>query len=315
MRIRIAWLLVALFLFASCSSTTRSVSVPASRTYHGTASVGDFMTITIDSNAHTIAYTDISNGDSGTVPYIVNSDGTYTLNDPKRNLVTAYEVPSYALLIQAAKTGPNLNTPSLITAVDSGQISMSTWAGHSYNYMQFHTAAGGLEVGSANISAQGVGSNSSYWPYGALNQSGSSFNIGTIDITQAGLDPSGTFLKIPDQGGSYDYVFGTANGVFAVDTANGAILGLKKASSKDFDSSFAGTYKAIYYQKTAASTGMEYRNRKCQPGKCHAGCHRSWQRYGQRPSGQYDCPGRADTRGGYQLLHTCPVKTRRESLG
>jgi len=241
---------------ASCTSTTRSVSVPASRVYHGTASVGDFMTITLDSNAQTIAYTDISNGDGGTVPYIVNSDGTYTLNDPKGNLVTAYEVPSYALLIQAAKTGPNLNTPSLITAVDSGQISMSTWAGHSYNYMQFRTAAGGLEVGSANISAQGVGSNSSYWPYGALNQSGSSFNTGTIDITQAQLDSSGTFLKISDQGGSYDYVFGTANGVFAVDTANGAILGLKKASSKDFDSSFAGTYKAIYYQKTGASTGM-----------------------------------------------------------
>jgi hypothetical protein len=256
MRIRGAGLLFLLFLLTSCTSTTRSVSVPASRTYHGTASVGDFMTITIDSNAQTIAYTDISNGDSGTVPYIVNSDGTYTLNDPKGNLVTAYEVPSYALLIQAAKTGPNLNMPALITAVDSGQISMSTWAGHSYNYMQFRTAAGGLEVGSANISAQGVGSNSSYWPYGALNQSGSSFNTGTIDITPAQLDSSGTFLKIPDQGGSYDYVFGTANGVFAVDTASGAILGLKKASSKDFDSSFAGTYKAIYYQKTGASTGM-----------------------------------------------------------
>src|SRR3979411_2244274 len=81
MRIRSAGLLFTLFLLASCTSTTRS-SVPASRIYHGTASVGDFMTITLDSNAQTIAYTDVSNGDSGTVPYIVNSDGTYTLNDP-----------------------------------------------------------------------------------------------------------------------------------------------------------------------------------------------------------------------------------------
>ena len=40
-----------------------------------------------------------------------------------------------------------------------------------------------------------------------------------------------------------------------MDTANGAILGLKKAASKDFDASFAGTYNAIYYQKTGATTG------------------------------------------------------------
>src|SRR5690242_17328940 len=55
--------------------------------------------------------------------------------------------------------------------------------------------------------------------------------------------------------GPSDYVFGTPNGIFAVDTPNGAILGLKKVASKNFDSSFAGTYKAIYYQKTGATTG------------------------------------------------------------
>jgi hypothetical protein len=31
---------------------------------------------------------------------------------------------------------------------------------------------------------------------------------------------------------------------------------LKKAAAKDFDPSFAGTYHAIYYQKTGASTGV-----------------------------------------------------------
>ena len=102
---------------------------PSSRVYHGTASVGDFMTITIDSGAQTIAYTDVSNNTSGTVPYTVNSDGTYALSDPTGNLVGAYEVPNYALLIQAAKTGPNSNTPALITAVESGQISLATFEG------------------------------------------------------------------------------------------------------------------------------------------------------------------------------------------
>ena len=268
MRIRTASLLLAfpslaLYLLVGCSSAPRAVTptVPASRTYNGTASVGDFMTITIDSSAQTIAYTDVSNSTSGTVPYTVNSDGTYTLNDPKGNLVGAYEVPNYALLIQAAKAGPNADAPALITAVESGQISLATFEGQAYNYMQFRTAAGGLEVGSVSVNAQGVGSNSSFWPYGAYNagnQGQSPFNSGTIDMTQAQLDSSGTFLKIPEPNNPsvYDYVFGTANGIFAVDTTNGAILGLKKAPSKGFDPTVAGTYKAIYYQKTGASTGQ-----------------------------------------------------------
>src|SRR5436309_806311 len=131
--------LLTMFLLVSCSSTPRTILVtPSSRVYHGTASVGDFMTITIDSTAGTIAYTE-------------------------------------------------------------------------------------------------------------CNQSGSPFNTGTIDLTQAQADPSRTFLTIAEQGGSgSDYIFGTANGVFAVDSPNGAILGLKKAASKDFDPSLAGTYKAIY---------------------------------------------------------------------
>jgi hypothetical protein len=258
MRLSCALLPLALLVVAGCNSasTPGPKASPSSRAYNGTASEGDFLTITLDSSAHTLAYDDLSNNDSGVVPYTENADGTYSLNDPKGNLIAAYEVPDYALLIQAAKTGPNKDAPALITAVESGQISMSTWAGHAYNYMQFRTAAGGLEVGSADINAHGVVSNSSYWPYGALNQNGSTFNSGTIDASLAQADASGTFLVLPDGNNTFDYVFGTANGVFAVDTPNGAILALKKESSKDFDPSFAGTYKAIFYQKIGASTGM-----------------------------------------------------------
>ena len=51
-------------------------------------------------------------------------------------------------------------------------------------------------------------------------------------------------------------MFATQNGILAVDSPNGAILGLQKATTKDFDPTFAGSYKAIYYQKTGASTGQ-----------------------------------------------------------
>jgi hypothetical protein len=240
-----------------CGGSTVGPVVSTPRAYNGTASVGDFLNITLDPVAHTIAYTNRSNGDAGTVPYTVNADGTYTLNDPAGNLVAAYEVPNYALIIQAAKTGPNHNTPALITAVQSGPISISTWASHSYNYMQFRTAAGGLEVGSVNISAAGDVTPNSYWPYGAMNNAGGAFSVGqTFDHTLLQNDPSGTFMKLSDGQGSFDYIFGTPNGVFAVDTNNGAILGLQKAASKNFDPTFAGSYKAIYYQKTGANTGF-----------------------------------------------------------
>jgi hypothetical protein len=106
MRTRTTFVLLTLFFLVSCSSSPRTtMATPSSRVYHGTASVGDFMNITIDSSAQTIAYTDVSNGDSGSVPFTVNSDGTYTLTDPKGNLVAAYEVPNYAMVIQAATGG------------------------------------------------------------------------------------------------------------------------------------------------------------------------------------------------------------------
>src|SRR5438874_8629624 len=121
--------------------------------------------------------------------------------------------------------------------------------------MQFRTSSGGVEVGSAIVDAQGNVSVTGYWPYGSIGQGTGAFNIGNFDASTFHADPSGTFLTIAENNGTSDYVFGTPNGIFAVDTPNGAILGLKKAASKNFDASFAGTYKAIYYQKTGANTG------------------------------------------------------------
>jgi hypothetical protein len=241
-------------LLSGCSSNPGSMSgTSMARSYNGSASVGDFLTITLDPATQTLLYTNFSNGDSGTVPYTANVDGTLTLNDPRGNLVSAYEVPNYALLIQAAKTGAYHDAPALITAVEKGGISVSTWAGRGFNYMQFRTAAGGVEVGSAAVDAQGNVTASSYWPYGAQS-GGNAFHLGSFDVSAFQADPSGTFLKLADNDGSYDYVFGTPNGVFAVDTPNGAILGLKQAASKDFSPAAAGTYKAIYYEKLGATT-------------------------------------------------------------
>lgn len=267
MRLRLFCALLGLAGIAGCGGTNQLTSNPVTPSpvtpavtkhlYNGTASVGDFLNITLDSSAHTMTYSNLTNGQSGTIPYTVNADGSYTLNDPTGNLTAAYEVPGYALLIEATMAGPGKNTPALITAVESGPISLTTFASHSYNYMQFRTASGGLEVGSVTVGATS-GQNSSYWPYGNLNPMQSSpFNNGTLDFSQSVEDASGTFIKTAAGGpGETDYIFGTANGFFLVDSSNGSILGLAKAATKDFDPTTAGTYNSIYYQKTGARTGV-----------------------------------------------------------
>jgi hypothetical protein len=251
--------LTSLFLMAGlgCNSTVPApVSTgSAPRLYNGSASVGDFLSITLDPAALTLTYKNLSNGDTGIVPYTVNPDGTYLLNDPKHNLLSAYEVPNYALLVQATKAGPNHDALALITAVEQSTISKATWAGRDYNYMQLRTSSGGMEIGSVSLDSQANISLTSYSPYEATGH-GNPFHAGGFPGSSFQADPSGNFLKMADNNGSFDYVFGTANGIFAVDNSNGTILGLKKAATKDFDPSFAGTYKVIYYQKTGAQTGM-----------------------------------------------------------
>ncbi len=65
-----AVLLTGLLLFLGCGSTSAPGNSP--RSYSATSSVGDFLSITLDPAAHTLAYTNVSNGDTGTIPYTVN---------------------------------------------------------------------------------------------------------------------------------------------------------------------------------------------------------------------------------------------------
>jgi hypothetical protein len=255
-----SFLALVLVACSGGAGSTAPVAAPpptaTTNAYSGTASVGDFLQIVLDATAHTIQYKNLSNGDSGTVPYAVNADGTYTINDPNGNLQTAYEVPGYALIIKASKTGADHATPSLITAIQSQPITQGSISNRSYNYMQFRTNSGGVEVGSLKINGTGDVAIESYWPYGDQNGSGA-FHTGSPVAGAAILtDPTGSFLKVPDGAGKFDYIFGTAGGFFAVDSPNGGIVSLNKAATKDFQASYAGTYKSISYRKVGARTGV-----------------------------------------------------------
>ena len=244
--------------FLGCNSSSSGAS-PASaiRTYNGTASVGDFLTITIDSTTNTITYDNLTNNEAGTVPYTVNSDGTYAITDPQGNLLSAYELPGFALVVEAANAGPGPNTPALVTAIETAPVSISNFAGKSFNYIQFRTAAGGVDIGTASIDSQGNLAHDGYWPMALLQGGGSQYFSGaTYGATSIAEDSSGDFFTINEQDSSKDIVFGTQNGLWAVDSGNGAILGLPKASSKSFDPASAGTYKALLYEKANATTGV-----------------------------------------------------------
>ncbi len=114
--------LAFLCLLVGCNSASKvsTTPQPAVRSYNATASVGDFLTISIDSSAQTIIYKNYTNGETGTVPYALNADGTYTITDPEGNLLSGYEVPGFVFMVEAANAGPNKDTPALITAIESG---------------------------------------------------------------------------------------------------------------------------------------------------------------------------------------------------
>lgn len=243
-------------VMASCSSTPRPVATQNTvRSYNGTASVGDFLTITIDSAAQTITYKNFTNGENGTVPYTVNADGTYTITDPQGNLLSGYEVPGTVMMVEAANAGPNQDTTALITAIETAPASISTFAGRNFNYVQFRTSTGGIELGTVSVDGSGNITHASYWPFGVIS-AGSSFNSGSFPASSVTEDASGDFFTINESGGAQDYVFGTQNGFFAVDTGAGTILSEPKAASKEFDATKAGTYTAIYYQKSNAQMGQ-----------------------------------------------------------
>ena len=58
----------------------------------------------------------------------MNANGTYTITDPAGNLLSAYEVPGFVMMIETANAGPNEDTQALITAVESVPATVNTFA-------------------------------------------------------------------------------------------------------------------------------------------------------------------------------------------
>ena len=255
----------------------RSASVPLTpRSYRGTASTGDFLTITLtpaSATAGTITYADLTNNRGGaSIPYSVKSDGSYAIQDPQGGLVSAYELPGGALVLHERKAGASGAEDALITAAESGQETLDGLAGR-YNTMQFRTQRGGIAIGSALVSVNMV-TVRGYSPLAAyagrsLGQSlGRAAASGSSSHSSAefAFAQDGTYLTItaPHYNGevetSYYFGSGSGQGFFLADTPDGSTIGLPAAESAAFDPGYAGAYGGMYYQKVdvvAASGGVE----------------------------------------------------------
>lgn len=240
---------VGLLLTATSCSTT---AAPASgHAYNGTASVGDFYTISENDTADTITYTDVTNGLTGTVPFTTADHIHYTFTDPTSNLIKAVAVPGFAMILESSKSGATSSTPALITAVESGPITLASASG-TYNMMQFRTSAGGLAIAAATVTSSTL-SITGYSPLGAttLNPSSTYENV-SFPLTGSTESANGTYVTVPANSSTVFGTTGTGASIL-VDVDFGSVIGLQQATSAAFQTSNAGTYTGVAYGKTGAT--------------------------------------------------------------
>ena len=229
----------------------------APRNYSGSASVGDFLSFVIDPNAGTLSYTNISNGQSGSVSYTVSGNGSSTLDDPDGHLLAVSEVPGYGVVALMNNAGATADQLALITSVNEQSITANSFNGQNFNLFEFRTKGGGVGLAPIAIDGSSNFSGTEYMPFNLLGPNNSGFNLlSTFSLSASTTSPSPSYLFLqeaePPAGSGKNYIFGAPNGMFLVDSEDGSMVGLPKAASKNFDASWAKSYTFTYYQKTNA---------------------------------------------------------------
>jgi hypothetical protein len=239
--------------------------------YHAAAPVGDFLTLTIDASAHTIAYVNVTNGDAGTVSYTDRSDGGMDVTDPHGDLVLCYQLPGKAVVCRGDTLGPTAATrePALLFGVLDAPLVKDDLRGlGGVGYMQFRTKEGGMEVGHFTLDADGNAAGNAWFP---MNQvfptpppqcyGKSEYNELSISFADFADDPTYGCVErtesTPD-GPKVSRVFGTPSGDYMVDAPGGALFIWRDAASTAFDPANAGSYSALVYGKHVSyQSGVE----------------------------------------------------------
>ena len=215
------------------------------RIYMGSASVGGLFRITVDPQSQALTFSDVSTNTAETVSYVMAADGSATLTDQSGHVSAVYENPDGMMVALVDNAGPNHDQIALITATQAQDVAGSTFAGKSYNSIRFKATNGGVAIGSLAIDNNGEVTGTEYATYPGFTW---------LSFQLPGGAPS-PYLTIPATGSSVSqYGYGSADGLFVLDSQQGTSISMPKGSSKLFDKSWAGTYSLLYYQKTNAKT-------------------------------------------------------------
>jgi hypothetical protein len=225
------------------------------RSYQGTAAVGDFINIVIDPEAGTLSYDNVTNGQSGVASFTVAADGSYDIDDPNGNILSAIELPGYALVMDMDHAGPNSDTRSFAFGIQRAPISIDSFGIDAGVVMQFRTNSGGMQVGCVTLDFPTSITMDEYWPFGALNDQGLAYRHEQAPIAGIEEDPSGYFLRAAQPEGGYSYVFQTPSGIAAIDNPNGNMIIFQQPDSAAFDATWAGEYTSLIYRKDDAGRG------------------------------------------------------------
>ncbi|ELR20839.1 uncharacterized protein ACA1_277580 [Acanthamoeba castellanii str. Neff] len=273
-KVKIGAAALVIFVFLACALTltvvlsvvltrdSSSSSSGSTTTYTATASAGDFVTITVNRASRYIDYSNSKSGRAGRFTYTVNADGSYDINDADGDLVRAVELPNYGILLQINKGGATANVKCLVTGMTKSTISRASLQGKAYNFFQFRTTSGGLEVGSIVFGATGQQlSHSSWWPYGAFNGETGFNEASDLSLTNATFAADGSYMHVLlEDENLYIFASGTR---LAIDLPAGSLMAMRESSSASFDTtSFPGTYTTLIYRKTNAHS---------QPGNTESG--------------------------------------------
>jgi len=247
------FLALALLLgFAGCGAQTSTLPEVHSRlasgvrTYTGSAASGDFYLFAVHPEGQTINYTDVSSPESGLLSYVVDSDGDYEISDPHQNFSFGSEIVNELFVLDADKSGVGRATPALVVAVPTTTIALSQIAGTSLNYFHLSVTQNGFEIGSLKLDAHGNLTESSYSPYAAIYLS-APFHSDTFKALAVQSGALNEYLVMRDSSGNTNYIFRSADG-YLVDKPNGTYIAFDKAKTKEFDPSFAGTYRVYLYE-------------------------------------------------------------------
>jgi hypothetical protein len=243
-------------LASACSGPEGSPGTQVGGTVHNyqaTASVGDFLVVSIDKAAHTVAYHNRTNGlEAAAVAYTVDANGVYTFSgDPNHHLLRAVELEDQILVVDVDHAGPGADTRALAIGAATQSFDPADVGGQKLT-MQFRTQNGGMEVGHVNLTRDGQNLEvdyTGYWPRGAMMSDDSAWQNGPGTLV---LGDPGTreYITISDEGGE-DTLFKVAGG-FALDMSNGNMFILDRPASGAFDPARAGSYQALAYRKTGA---------------------------------------------------------------